>query len=131
MPGPRRTALADIPIGGTTVPKGSVIILVLASGSRDPARFDDPDRFDPDRPDNQHLGFGGGIHYCFGAPLARLETRVALGELARRLSGPRLVTDPPPYRHPPNLRGPQHLLIDFDGIRAADDPVRPEKVLRL
>jgi cytochrome P450 len=116
MPGPRRSALADIDIAGTTIPKGSVIILVLASGSRDPERFPDPDRFDPDREDNQHLGFGGGIHYCFGAPLARLETQLALTELTRRLVNPRLVTDPPPYRRTPNLRGPRHLLIDFDDI---------------
>ncbi|MFG2075738.1 cytochrome P450 [Nonomuraea maritima] len=116
MPGPRRTALADIDIGGTTIPKGSVIVLVLASGSRDPERFPDPDRFDPDRRDNQHLGFGGGIHYCFGAPLARTETQIALTELVGRLVNPRLVTDPPPYRHPPNLRGPEHLLVDVDRV---------------
>ncbi|GGJ67257.1 cytochrome P450 [Streptomyces brasiliensis] len=119
MPGPRRTALEDIDIAGTTIPKGSVIILVLASGSRDPARFADPDRFDPDRADNQHLGFGGGIHFCFGAPLARLETRLALTQLVQRLINPRLVVDPPTYRHPPNLRGPLHLPLDIDGVRAA------------
>ncbi|MFC7650263.1 cytochrome P450 [Streptosporangium lutulentum] len=119
MPGPRRSALADIDIGGTTIPKGAVIILVLASGSRDPERFHDPDRFDPDRQDNQHLGFGGGIHYCFGAPLARMETHLALTELTRRLVNPRLVTDPPPYRHTPNLRGPRHLLLDIDGVLPA------------
>ncbi|MBF8184325.1 cytochrome P450 [Nonomuraea sp. K274] len=117
MPGPRRSALADIDIAGTTIPKGAVIVLVLAAGNRDPDRFADPDRFDPDRHDNQHLGFGGGIHYCFGAPLARLETQLALTELTRRLINPELVTDPPPYRHTANLRGPQHLLVDVDGVR--------------
>jgi cytochrome P450 len=116
IPGPRRSALSDINIAGTTIPEGAVIILMLAAGSRDPARFTDPDRFDPERKDNQHLGFGGGIHFCFGAPLARQETQIALTELARRLVNPRLVTDPPPYRHTPNLRGPQHLLVDIDGI---------------
>ena len=115
IPGPRRSALADIDIAGTTIPEGAVIILVLAAGSRDPARFTDPDRFDPERKDNQHLGFGGGIHFCFGAPLARQETQIALTELARRLVNPRLVTDPPPYRRTPNLRGPQHLLVDIEG----------------
>ena len=73
-----RTALADIDIAGTTIPAGSPVVLVLAAGSRDPARFRDPDRFDPDRVDNQHLGFGGSIHYCFGAALARTEAQVAL-----------------------------------------------------
>ncbi|MGW0203886.1 cytochrome P450 [Nonomuraea sp. NPDC003201] len=112
----RRSALADIDIAGTTIPKGAIISLVLAAGSRDPARFPDPDRFDPDRRDNQHLGFGSGIHYCFGAPLARLETQLALGELARRLVNPRLVADPPPYRPNPGLRGPRHLYVEFDDV---------------
>jgi cytochrome P450 len=113
---PHRGTLADIDIAGTTIPKGSPLALVLAAGDRDPSRFPDPDRFDPDRADNQHLGFGSGIHYCFGAPLARVETQVALPVLARRLENPRLVTDPPPYRPNPVLRGPRHLLIDVDGI---------------
>jgi cytochrome P450 len=70
---PNRNALTDIEIAGTTIPKGSRIVLLLAAASRDPALFDDPERFDPDRRDLQHFGFGGGVHYCFGAPLARLE----------------------------------------------------------
>jgi cytochrome P450 len=113
---PQRTALADIEIAGTTIPKGAHITLALAAADRDPGRFVNPDRFDPDREDKEHLGFGGGIHYCFGAPLARLETQLALCELTRRLENPRLVTDPPPYRRNPALRGPRHLLIEFDGI---------------
>ncbi|MFI6599446.1 cytochrome P450 [Nonomuraea sp. NPDC050536] len=112
----RRIALTDIEIAGTTIPKGATITLALAAGSRDPDRFDDPDQFDPDREDNEHLGFNSGIHYCFGAPLARLETQLALTELVRRLRNPRLVTDPPPYRPNPRLRGPRHLLVTIDGI---------------
>jgi cytochrome P450 len=113
-----RTALADIDIAGTTIPEGSPLMLVLAAGSRDPNRFRDPDRFDPDRTDNQHLGFGGGVHYCFGAPLARLETQIALSELARRLVNPRLAIDPPPYRPNPILRGPRNLPVEIDGVTA-------------
>jgi cytochrome P450 len=113
---PNRVTLADIDIAGTTIPAHSLVTLVLAAGSRDPARFPDPDRFDPDRADNQHLGFGNGIHYCFGAPLARVEAQVALPALARRLENPRLVTDSPPYRPNPVLRGPRHLLVEFDAI---------------
>lgn len=117
---PNRTALDDIDIDGTTIPKGSPLVLVLAAGSRDPDQFADPDRFDPDRDDNQHLGYGGGIHYCFGAPLARVETQVALSELARRLVNPRLVADPPPYRPNPVLRGPRHLLVEYDAVAPAE-----------
>ncbi|MEU3654781.1 cytochrome P450 [Streptomyces sp. NPDC032161] len=114
---PQRTVLADIDLCGTTITKGSALWLVLASGNRDPRRFADPDLFDPDREDNQHLGFGSGIHACFGAPLARLEAQIALTELARRLDNPRLVEDPPPYRRNAVLRGPRHLNIAFDGVR--------------
>lgn len=109
---PWRAAYSDITVGDTVIPKGSQIMLVLAAGSRDPKRFHDPDRFDPDRPDNQHLGFGSGIHSCFGAPLARRETQIALTELGRRLDRPRLVGDPPPYRLSPILRGPIHLDVE-------------------
>ncbi|CAM5582801.1 cytochrome P450 [Streptomyces aurantiogriseus] len=114
---PQRTPLADIEIHGVTIPKGASLWLVLASGNRDPQRFENPDRFDPDRRDIQHLGLGSGIHSCFGAPLARLEAQLALAELARRLENPRLLEDPPPYRQNAVLRGPRHLPIACDGIR--------------
>jgi cytochrome P450 len=110
-------ALDDIDVAGTTIPKGSRIVLGLAAANRDPDRFADPDQFDPDRQDNQHLGFFGGIHYCFGAALARQEVQVALAELARRLENPRLLEDPPPYRQNPILRGPRHLPVQIDGVR--------------
>ncbi|WP_460072426.1 cytochrome P450 [Streptomyces sp. YKOK-I1] len=115
---PQRVTLADVEVRGVTVPKGSSLWLVLASGNRDPRRFENPDRFDPDRRDIQHLGLGSGIHSCFGAPLARLEAQFALSELARRLENPRLLEDPPPYRQNAVLRGPRHLRIACDGIRA-------------
>ncbi|MGW1895283.1 cytochrome P450 [Streptomyces sp. NPDC002004] len=115
---PRRGALTDIEIGDLTIPKGSTIALVLASGNRDPLRFPDPDRFDPDRPDIEHLGFGSGVHSCFGAPLARLEAQIALTELVRRLDNARLLADPPPYRSSAVLRGPRHLPIGFDRVLA-------------
>ncbi|MFG2817406.1 cytochrome P450 [Streptomyces sp. NPDC048410] len=113
---PQRTCVTDIEVRGVTIPKGSRIWLMLAAGNRDPERFKNPDRFDPDRDDLQHLGFGSGIHSCFGAPLARLETQIALAELARRLENPRLVADPPPYRPNAVLRGPRHLPLAIDGL---------------
>ena len=122
---PNRTTLDEIALVGTTIPKGVLVTLALAAGNRDPARFADPDRFDPERRDNQHLGFGSGIHSCFGAPLARMEAQIALTELVRRLEQPRLVVDPPPYRPSPLLRGPEHLLIEVDGVRASQEPLAP------
>src|SRR5262249_55858665 len=116
---PNRTALDEIPLARTTIPRSVVVTLALAAGNRDPARFPDPDRFAPERRDNQHLGFGSGIHACFGAPLARIEAQIAFRELLRRLVQPRLVVDPPPYRPSPLLRGPEHLLIDVDEVRAS------------
>ncbi|WP_030808918.1 cytochrome P450 [Streptomyces sp. NRRL F-2799] len=113
---PQRTCITDIEVRGVTIPKGSRIWLMLAAGNRDPERFKDPERFDPDRDDLQHLGFGSGIHTCFGAPLARLEAQIALAELARRLDNPRLVVDPPPYRPNAVLRGPRHLPLAIDGV---------------
>ncbi|MFB6940384.1 cytochrome P450 [Streptomyces sp. NPDC056237] len=104
---------ADIDVSGTTIPAGASVILALASGSRDPMRFHEPDRFDPTRPDNQHLGFGSGIHLCYGGPLARVEAQAALGALIPRLSTARLVQDPPPYRQSAMLRGPRHLPVQL------------------
>jgi len=119
---PSRSALEDIPLGETTIPAGSGIILATAAGNRDAARFTDPDQFDPERQygeEGQHLGLGGGVHYCFGAPLARLEVQIALQTLARRLENPRLVQDPPEYRPSPVLRGPIHLPVEIDAVRPA------------
>jgi cytochrome P450 len=114
-----RTALDDIDVAGTTIPRDASIVLVLAAGSRDPDHVPHPDVFDPDRPQNEHLGFGGGIHYCFGAPLARAEAQIALPELVRRLENLRLDSDPPPYRPNPLLRGPRHLPVKFDRVAPA------------
>lgn len=112
-----RSAVEDIDIAGTTIPRGAPIFLAYGSANRDPERFTDPDELDLERRDNQHLGFSQGIHFCFGAPLARLEVQTAVGEFVRRVQNPRLVEDPPPYRHNQIFRGPRHLLVDIDGIR--------------
>ena len=113
---PSRWATADIEVGGTRIPAGSAVFLVYAAANCDPRRFENPDRFDPTRRDNEHLGFGSGIHTCFGGPLARLEVNLALEVFLRRVRSPRLVTDPPPYRHNQVFRGPRHLWVDFASI---------------
>ncbi|MFE9132470.1 cytochrome P450 [Streptomyces sp. NPDC007148] len=113
---PWTTALADIDVADTTIPKGSPVWLMLAAANRDPQRFRDPDRFVPDREDNEHLGFYTGIHYCFGAPLARIELYLAVPELFRRVKMSRLLEDPPPYRANAVLRGPRHLPVAIEGL---------------
>jgi cytochrome P450 len=86
----RRFALEDISVGDTTIPAGDTVLLGMASANRDPARFPSPEAFDPTRPDRQHFTFGHGVHYCLGAPLARLEIRIALETLLTRFPALRL-----------------------------------------
>ncbi len=89
-----RWATADAELGGRTIKRGEPVIAILGAANRDPARFREPGTFDLDRQDNKHVAFGRGSHYCLGAPLARLETEIALATLLRRLPGLRLVGDP-------------------------------------
>ncbi|BCJ55760.1 cytochrome P450 [Actinoplanes sp. NBRC 14428] len=89
-----RFAGADAEVAGLPVPEGSEIMLFLGAANRDPARFADPDRFDPGRSGNAPLSFGAGIHYCLGAPLARLEAEVALPAVLRRFPRMALAGEP-------------------------------------
>src|SRR5262249_21708862 len=79
-----RRAARDVELGGQAIAANEIVILWLASANRDPAKFPEPDRFDVRRTPNPHLAFGHGIHFCLGAPLARLEARIALGILLER-----------------------------------------------
>jgi cytochrome P450 len=85
-----RYAREPIELGGVTIPAGAQIIINLASANRDNAHFSQPDALDIDRADGRHLGFGHGIHFCLGAPLARMEGQIALGTLFRRFPHLRL-----------------------------------------
>ncbi|GHG05167.1 MULTISPECIES: cytochrome P450 [Amycolatopsis] len=90
-----RTATEDVSICGYVVPRGEKIGALLGAAARDPKVFDEPDRLDIGRTPNAHLGFGLGIHYCVGAPLARVEIAAALSALAEKLPGLRLAGTPP------------------------------------
>ncbi len=111
-----RTTTTDATLSGVDIPKGAHVQLLYASGNRDEFEFPDPDRFDVRRQNARtHLAFGGGIHFCIGAPLARLEGRVALETLIERLPNLRLHPTREPKR-PPHffLRGFEHLHLQWD-----------------
>lgn len=82
-----RLALEDVEMGGITIPAGSTVLITMADADRDPERFDEPDRFDIRRDARGHIAFGHGLHYCLGAPLARLEGRIAIRTLLERAPG--------------------------------------------
>jgi cytochrome P450 len=105
-----RIAADDMTIGDTTVPKGDVMMLLLASAHHDPAAVDRPDEFDPDRETIRHLGFGKGPHFCLGAPLARLEGAVALSKVTARFPEARLGGEPQ-YKPNLTLRGMASLEV--------------------
>jgi cytochrome P450 len=109
-----RVALEDMELGEVSLSKGRQAILLLAAANRDPERFDDPETFDITRDASHHLAFGHGIHFCLGAPLARVEGEIALGELARRFEGLQLRTEAPEYKENIVLRGLAALPVGFD-----------------
>lgn len=114
-----RKATQDVTLSGVTIPKGAVVLPLIGSANRDSSHFRDPDRFDITREQGGHVGFGYGIHFCVGAPLSRVEGKIAFGEIVRRL--------PPFSREPgslvwgesPNLRGLRALPLRFERSAAA------------
>lgn len=100
----RRFPVEDMTIGEVTVAAGETVLLSLAAANRDPRRFPEPDRLDLGRDTSGHLALGHGIHYCLGAPLARLETEIALSALLERLPDLALDADPAELRWRPSLR---------------------------
>jgi len=112
-----RIAKEDIDVSGVTFRKGQLAILLLAAANRDEAQFTDPERFDIGREDNRHLAFGMGIHFCVGAPLARVEGQIALDAIARRLKEPELLLEAPAYRENLVLRGLEALPVRFGSVQ--------------
>ncbi|MGQ4515216.1 cytochrome P450 [Streptomyces sp. DW26H14] len=114
-----RYATEPLTLGGRAIGTGDPVLVVLAAADRDPERFAAPDTLDLARRDNQHLGYGHGIHYCLGAPLARLEGRTALASLLTRLPDLRLAADPAELRWRGGLimRGLRTLPVRFAALR--------------
>lgn len=108
-----RAVLQDISYKGIEFPAGTGIAFVLGAANRDPEQFSDPWRVDIGREPNRHLAFGGGIHYCLGAPLARLEGEIAFATLARRLPNLALANEVAEYKDNYVLRGLASLPVTF------------------
>jgi len=108
-----RVPSADIDIGGTPIPAGDTIMLVLAAANRDPAQFPDPDRLDLTRRPNDHLGFGFDRHFCLGAHLARIEMQIALRELLTRFPDLTLAAETLEWQPTPLIRGLRALPVRF------------------
>ena len=108
-----RIPSTDVTISGRTIGKGEMVMPFIGAADRDPAQFPDPDRLDLARTDNRHIAFGWGIHFCLGAPLARVEGQIAIDALVRRLPKLELVTDEPEYRESLTLRGLKTLPVRF------------------
>jgi pimeloyl-[acyl-carrier protein] synthase len=108
-----RLAPSDVTLGGKSIRKRQAVIAVMGAGNRDPERFPDPDRLDLARQDNRHLAFGWAAHFCFGAPLARLEGQVAFSTLLNRFPNLTLESSPLVWRENLGLRGLKALNVSL------------------
>ncbi|SVE24860.1 uncharacterized protein METZ01_LOCUS477714, partial [marine metagenome] len=106
-----RVAFEDVEFSGVTIPKGEQVLTLLGAANRDPEQYDDPEGFRVDRQNVQPTSFGGGIHHCLGAPLARLEGEIALSTLIKRLPNMRLANDELDWRKTFTLRGLSALPV--------------------
>jgi pimeloyl-[acyl-carrier protein] synthase len=111
-----RFAKEAVSLGGTEIPAGAFALMIVAAADRDPAQFKDPEKFDITRDPNEHVAFGEGIHFCIGAPLARMEARITFEAMLERF--PRLrLKDPamkPVYKGSYFLRGLESLPLAID-----------------
>jgi cytochrome P450 len=103
----------DLTLGGRTIPQGDLVMPFIGAADRDPAQFPEPDRLNITRAENRHVAFGLGIHFCLGAPLARIEGQIAIATLLRRLPRLALATDRPAFRPSLTLRGLEALPVSF------------------
>ncbi|WP_028611655.1 cytochrome P450 family protein [Paenibacillus harenae] len=110
-----RWTTEDVEFGGKYLRKGDMVFVSFSSANRDDRKFEDPDVFDITRMANNHIAFGKGVHYCLGAPLARLEGEIAIGALMRRMPNLRLKSglDDLEWRHGMIIRGVKEILVTF------------------
>jgi pimeloyl-[acyl-carrier protein] synthase len=108
-----RLAPQDIEMGGKKIAKRQAVLAVMGAANRDPERFPDPDRLDLTRKDNRHVAFGWGAHFCFGAPLARIEGQIAFAAVLERFRDMRLDPEPLVWRENLGLRGLTALPVSF------------------
>jgi cytochrome P450 len=110
-----RVTTNETSLAGATIPANALVFAWLASANRDEAQFPNPERFDITRTPNRHLAFGHGIHFCLGAPLARLETGIALPMMLAQLPNLRRATDQPlELLHSRFLFGVKKLPVTFE-----------------
>ena len=109
-----RVAAEDVMLGGKLIRKGQAVVVFTGAGNRDPERFPEPDRLDIGRKDNRHLAFGWAAHFCFGAPLARMEGQTALAALLRRLPELTFGEGPLAWRENIGLRGLKGVPVCFE-----------------
>src|SRR5206468_2898948 len=118
-----RVTRRDIEMHGQVIPAGKLVLAMLGSANRDPQQFHDADRFDIRRDPNPHLAFGHGIHFCLGAPLSRLEARIALADLLGRTTTIALASDEPwEPRRALHVHGPARLPIRFERVERCVSP---------
>lgn len=125
-----RLAPSDRTLGDKLIQKRQAVIAVMAAANRDPERFPDPDRFDITRPDNRHLAFGYAAHFCFGAPLARLEGQITFDSMLRRFSHLQLEPQELVWRTNLGLRGLTSLKVKLDTpgpIASSNSPEKPRE----
>lgn len=113
-----RICREDTELGGKLIRKGQAVIAVMGAGNRDPERFPDPDRLDVSRTDNRHLAFGWASHFCFGAPLARIEGQLAFEAIVRLTENLALQPGPLVWRDNLGLRGLTALPVTFDKVES-------------
>ncbi len=123
-----RLTTREVGLGGETLPRGALVLVLIGSANRDPARFPEPDRFDLERDAREHLGFGFGHHFCLGASLARLEALAALEGVLARLPGFRIAEAVVPRHGSMLVRGPSRLPLRFEPRSAPrpSGPARPQ-----